>query len=453
MIGILASLSWASPQWLAVSAGLGLLAAGALAWGYGRRRAWRGVGAAAALTKALAIGLLALALMEPVWASKRPKAGENLIAVVVDNSQGMRMRDTDGDSPRSRKLRDAVVGEEAGWLEQLAETFKVRRYLFDENLSHTLRFEKLDFSGRSSSLDATLRTLQQRYRNRPLAGIVLLTDGIATDTVSDQTLKNSVPIHAVPVGSDHPPVDVAIGRADLSQTPFEDAPVTCRVRLETSGCAGHKVAVELRSSDGLIVQSRTHLLQADDPSPSFRFRFRPPRPGVLFYEVSVRLLGEEAPAEATGANNRRTVVVDRGGGPYRVLYVTGRPNWEFKFLRRALSEDEQVNLVGLVRIAKKEPKFSWQGRRGETANPLFRGFDKDKKDERTEQYDQPVLIRLGTEDKKELAEGFPKTAEALFAYHGLIIDDLESGFFSRDQMELIQQFVADRAGGLLMLGG
>ena len=35
-------------------------------------------------------------------------------------------------------------------------------------------------------------------------------------------------------------------------------------------------------------------------------------------------------------------MVDRGQGPFRVLYVTGRPNWDFKFLRRAIAEDDLV---------------------------------------------------------------------------------------------------------------
>ena len=68
-------------------------------------------------------------------------------------------------------------------------------------------------------------------------------------------------------------------------------------------------------------------------------------------------------SEQTLANNSRLVVVDQGGGPYRVLYVSGRPNWEFKFLRRAIAEDEQVQLVGLLRIARRQPKFDFQATR------------------------------------------------------------------------------------------
>jgi uncharacterized membrane protein len=150
-------------------------------------------------------------------------------------------------------------------------------------------------------------------------------------------------------------------------------------------------------------------------------------------------------------NNIRVVAVDRSGGPYRILYVSGRPNWEFKFLRRALQEDEQLDLVGLIRIANREPKMEFRGRAGESSNPLFRGFD--KKTEETERYDQPVLIRLNTRDESELRGGFPKTPEDLFTYHAVIIDDLEAQFFNADQLLLLQKFVSERGGGFLMLGG
>ena len=40
-------------------------------------------------------------------------------------------------------------------------------------------------------------------------------------------------------------------------------------------------------------------------------------------------------------------------------------------------------------------------------------------------YDQPVLIRLNTKDEIELREGFPKTAEGLYGYEGIILDDFQ----------------------------
>ena len=94
--------------------------------------------------------------------------------------------------------------------------------------------------------------------------------------------------------------------------------------------------------------------------------------------------------EATQANNTITAVVDQGGGPFRILYVSGRPNWEFKFLRRALQEEDELDLVGLIRIARRA-RFDFRGRT-ESSNPLFRGFGEEDEDE-TEQYDEAVLVR------------------------------------------------------------
>ena len=78
----------------------------------------------------------------------------------------------------------------------------------------------------------------------------------------------------------------------------------------------------------------------------FRFQFRPEHKGVSFYHVKAFPASEVKKSEGAGddrrsteqtlANNSRLVVVDQGSGPYRVLYVSGRPNWEFKFLRRAI---------------------------------------------------------------------------------------------------------------------
>ena len=79
-----------------------------------------------------------------------------------------------------------------------------------------------------------------------------------------------------------------------------------------------------------------------------------------------------------------------------MLYVSGRPDWEFKFLRRALEEDDQVELVGLVRIATSPAQVRLpQPLAHQSTSPLFDGFDHPDA-ETAERSDQPVLIRLGT---------------------------------------------------------
>ena len=53
----------------------------------------------------------------------------------------------------------------------------------------------------------------------------------------------------------------------------------------------------------------------------------------------------------------------------------------------------------------------------------------------------------------ELRDGFPKAVDELYRYHAVVLDDIEAGFFTPDQLALLRNFVSQRGGGLLMLGG
>ncbi len=428
-----------------------------LVWSYRRAASLSTTHRIAFGLKLLGVLTLALCLIEPLWGGRRAKSGANLFVVAADNSDSMNIRDRGADQSRGETLRTVLpTGGGGTWLATLAENFQLRQYIFDSRLRRTTDFSELTFDGTVSSIGSVLRTIAERYRDRPLAGVLLMTDGIATDMAEpSHDLSGLPPVYPVVVGRGMPQRDIALSNVSVSQTAFEDAPVTIQVDAAATGFAGRTATIELTSDAGERVERREWAIRRNEEREVFRFRLRPDETGILFYRVRIAEATDdetEPPSEATLANNERTVVVDRGQGPYRVLYVAGRPDWEFAFLKRAIRDDEQVHLVGLIRVAFREPKYDWRGHAGEQSNPLYRGFDPEDVEE-TEQYDQPVLVRLGTRDEKELLEGFPKTPEDLFEYQAIILDDAEAAFFSHDQMDLIRRFVVDRGGGFLMLGG
>jgi uncharacterized membrane protein len=409
------------------------------------------------LLKFVGIVLLAALLLEPHFTGTRPRPGSNLFLVVADNSKSLQLADRDSRQTRGALMQARLV-QTTPWLTRLAQDFDVRRYAFDTTLRPLKDFSELTLDGQASAMQGSLTALAQRFHQHPIAGILLLTDGNATDLEGEVVdWKHLPPVYPVALGAESGLVDLSVARISVSQTNFEAAPVTITAEIEGQDIARRKIVVRVLDEGGKEIERRTLQMERDGEPLAQRFLLRPERPGITFYTVQACLEGEEEvrpgrTAEATLANNRRIATVDRGGGPYRVLYVSGRPNWEFKFLRRAVEEDDEVSLVALVRIAKREPKFTFLGRGGERTNPLFRGFG-NQSDEAAEQYDEPVLVRLGTEDKEELRGGFPKDADALFRYHAVILDDIEAEFFKQDQLSLLAQFVSRRGGGLLMLGG
>jgi uncharacterized membrane protein len=435
----------------------------ALIWGYrsalGHPLRWLLAG-----LKAAGVTLLALCVLEPLWLGQRAKPGANLIAIAADNSQSLRVREPGEQRTRGERMLTLLDPQAAGWQGALAATFDVRRYAFDTRLQSVRDFSGLTFDGRATGLGSSLRALGARFQGRPLAGVLLFTDGNATDLPggTPPDLTGLPPVYPVVVGSRNSAPDIAVQQVTVGQTSFEDAPVTVQADVATTGYRGRAIVARLTDRTGRVVEEQQGTGRADGDSLAFRFRVKPDQPGVSFYQFSVAAADEPPPAagttapprttEATLANNSRVLAVDRGQGPFRVLYVSGRPNWEYKFLNRAVQGDEQVQLVGLIRVAKREPKFDFRGREGETSNPLFRGFGSQAADE-VQRYDQPVLVRLNTKDELELRAGFPRTPEELYGYHAVILDDLEAEFFTRDQAVLLQKFVSERGGGLLMLGG
>lgn len=447
-----------SPQWLLPALLLLAVAALAVWWSYRHAGAWNRRNLLGASLKIVGVALLALCLVEPQRQGTRAIPGANLFIILADNSRSLEI--ADGAQSRGAQLREALQPESA-WQSQLTENFGVRRFAFDSR-PHTVKsFEELSFDGDHSTLVASLASIAERYRNQPVAGILLLSDGNTTEPGAGATrlaaLGRTPPVYPVVLGEVGRVRDLRIENVSVSQSNFEAAPVTVRVQMAAQHLSDSTVVVDLVDRAGKVVATEEVAVGSGGPLIA-RLQLRPEQTGPCFYTLRAHPKREHAQrdnpefrsSEATLENNVALVAVNRAKGPYRVLYVSGRPNWEFKFLRRALEEDAEVNLVGLVRIAKREAKFDFRRRGEERTNPLFSGFD--AQEEQAEQYFEPVLVRVGA-DQDELPHGFPLTTDELYRYDALVLDDVEADFFTHDQMSLIHKFVSHRGGGLMVLGG
>ncbi len=468
---LLASLLISGHDWLWLAVVLTAAVVAVVVWAYWKAPTPRSIQGACLALKVLGVLALFGCLLEPLWSGQRARPGANYLAILADNSQGMQIKDAGATVSRGEIEKQLLTTDRSPWQGKLEESFQVRRYLFDSRLQYSKGFGELAFDGRASSVGAALRTLGERYRSQPVAGILLFTDGNATDLASGVgSLAGLPPVYPVVIGTDAPIKDIALKKVTVTQTAFEDAPVAIQAEVTAAGFSGQEIVALLDELDQTtpgntqsraVVDGEQIQKAGNDENPmAFRFQVRPEKSGIRFYRLRVSARSEfeqwndpKRSTEATLANNTRIIVVDRGRGPYRVLYVSA-PNWEYKFLHRALDEDDQIQLSALIRIAKREPKMEFRGRAGESSNPLFRGFGNQSKEE-TERYDQAVIrpIAFNEEEFARLRGGFPKTPEELYRYHGIILDDLEADFFTRDQMALLQKFVSERGGGLLMLGG
>ena len=466
----LSSIAFANESWAWLAVAFAVLSLAILTFTYRSSPLRGGSKFFALFLKAAGLILLALALLEPVVLDRQPKKHSNDVVLLADNSAGMKIPLSADSPPPSETLRKFLTSDDAetpealpAWLAGITDTFRVQPYLFDRGLRQVGNFSELNFEGRNSAMVSALKNIDSRFQQRALAATVIFTDGNATDLSqlssyleSEEENQKKAPVYAVLIGEPNPSAnDLSMQNLNATTTQFEDAQVTLNLDVHAKGAFPAPVEVYVINEKGKEIAKETVVVPESETDQTLpvRLRFSSVPPGISFLKVGIRQTASTPIKELTELNNTQHVTVNRGNGPFRILYVSGRPNWEYKFLRRALSLDSEIDLVGLIRIAKREPKFEWRGQPGESSNPLFRGFAKDIPEE-TQRYDKPVLIRLNTKAPEELRDGFPKSEEELFSsYRAIVLDDVEADFFTTEQQNLIDRFVAQRGGTVIMLGG
>ncbi len=199
-----------------------------------------------------------------------------------------------------------------------------------------------------------------------------------------------------------------------------------------------------------MVATEERSIASDAAAHQFRLEIPLHERDWLRYDVSVRLKdAEDVNTEFVRQNNSRSLLYDNREKVFRVLYFGGRPNWQHKFILRALEGDPDVQLSSLVRISGAEKKFVFRGRDSSLGNPLFDGFEEAQTLPR---YDEAVFLRLGL-GPEELAAGYPSHAEDLYSFDLIIWGDIEADFFATPQLTLTRDAVSERGASLLLLGG
>lgn len=396
----------------AVAAGAMALATVFYVTGRGRRRDR----IALAGMRAALLALLVICLFRPVLVVKAAVPQQNFLGVLLDDSRSMQIAD-EGGRPRGAYVREQFVAADRGVLKALADRFTLRVFRFSTGLARVTDEDDLTFGGSQTRLGAALTAARQDLAGLPVAGLVMVSDGAGTDeaALADALLAlkaDRLPVFTVGVGQERLPRDVQVGRVSTPRTALKGTTLMVDVVLSQSGYDGQAVTLDVEDEGHLVASQDVTLPDAGTPaSISVRVTVAEPGPRVLTFRVSPQ------PGELVTENNVREALIDVRDRREKILYFEGEPRWEFKFIRRAVTEDTNLQVVGLQRTADNK------------------------------------YLRLEVDSPDELVAGFPKTREELFAYRGLILGSIEAGAFSGDQLQMIAEFVDRRGGGLLMLGG
>jgi uncharacterized membrane protein len=398
-----------SPWALVLVAG----AAFAVAWlGYRHTPVVAARRAALVSLRLLILLLLVLFLMRPVSRSSAESARDAVVAIVVDTSRSMRIQDADGQRRIDRAR--AVVSQDLVPL--LNPRFKVEIFAFGDGLT-PVAASALNADARRSDVSGALTAVQDRLRGRPIAGIVLVSDGGDTSGGAERAAAEGPPVFPVAIGSRTAGRDREVSSVTAAEAVLEDS----RVELAASVVAhGHGTApIVLRLlENGRPIELRQVTPPAEGVSVRATFRASPGGDAPTIYTVDV----PAATGELVPENNTRSVLIQPPLRRRRVLLVEGAPGFEHSFLKRALAGDTGLELDSVVRKGRNE-----QGR-------------------------DTFYVQAARARSQALASGYPEKAVDLFRYDALVLANVEGAQLGRAQLEATRDFAGRRGGGILVLG-
>jgi uncharacterized membrane protein len=401
------------PWWILV---LFVVAIGAVAWGaYARPLVPIAKRHRYTLTALRAFTLLFLVacLLRPVRVMPPDTTSDAVVPVLVDTSRSMRLADVGG-RPRIETARDILRQQIEPALEG---RFQSELWMFGDALVKA-DDAPLAAEGRGSDLSAALRAVRERYRERRVAGIIVVSDGGDTSShdAAQAVEDGGTPVFTVGVGSPRVAPDLEVLGVAAGEAALTDSSVDLTVSAISRGVDR---PFQLRVlENGRPVDVRTVTPAASDSPVREVFTVSPSRETATLYTVEIDAVASELVAE----NNRRSVLVSPPGRKRRLLIVEGAPGFEHTFIKRALASDPGIEIDSVVRKG------------------------------RNEQGDATYFVQAAASRAPQLAEGFPPDRESVFQYDAIVLANIEPDSLSRLQLELAAAFVEERGGGVLVLG-
>lgn len=303
------------------------------------------------LRAAALIALLAM-LFEPLLRLTWRRTEKPIVAVLVDNSASMSL--SDANQVRSEKIKSIL---HSPLFRKPSNAVEYDLYQF----SHTLlplsfdRIDSLRFNQDGTDLTGALRQVKEKNVGRYLTAVVLLTDGVYN--LGDNPVRYAdeldVRIFPVGIGSTIEHKDVIVSKIATNQVTYVNNRVPVDITIQANGCAGQTIQVNLRQGDAVIDTKKVEIGSGLFETKVQLF-FTPHAAGLQKYQVEVPALEPEL----TDRNNQKAFYTRVLESKMKILLLVGSPDPDFKFIRKNLVADPDIELHPW--IVKKRGEF-YQG--------------------------------------------------------------------------------------------
>ncbi|NOX96700.1 MAG: VWA domain-containing protein [Nitrospirae bacterium] len=363
----------------------------------------------------LAFLLLFFALFQPVVKFTETKNLKPYLVLLLDSSKSMGIKEGKDSPSRLVKAEEAL--RKGAIIKKLQAKGIVKLFEFSSGIT-ARNLQDIDnlkeAQGNHTDIAKSLKAAVNELRGQPLSALILLSDG--QNNGGEDPVKTAgnlqVPIYTVGVGEKKGEggKDIEVSHISFSKRVMVNNLTEIEATIKSRNYENKLLPVDLTLGEQILASSVITLSEAQ-PTQKVKLSFVPRKVGRFVYTVTVPLDREEVIAE----NNRKSFSLRVTNPRIKVLYFEGAPRWEYKFLKRKLESDPNIELVSFLRTGRER------------------------------------ILRQGT-TLETASLKIPQSPEEFSEYDVIIFGNIKRDFFTSAQLAAIKTMV-EEGGAFIMLGG
>lgn len=282
----------------------------------------------------LCISVLAAMLLSPLLKYFSKTVEKPIIVIAQDNSASMKMA---ADSVFvTKNLQEQLANIE----EELAKEYRVESFLFDERIISAEAAPQFD--GQITDFDVLFENLEQKYANRNVGGLLLISDGIYNQGNSPiySVRESEFPVFTVGVGDTNKYVDVQLRNLRNNKLAFLGNEFPVQVDVRTQKLTEKSLKISIYRGSKLITSTAVTALKPNGISTQY-FKLKADVAGKQQYTIRV----ETVDGERNTLNNSLNFYIDVLDGRQKVLLLGMAPHPDVRAIKSALNSNENYELT------------------------------------------------------------------------------------------------------------
>jgi len=324
---------------------------------------------------------LLLLLLGPILSTPHNFHTSDQVLVLLDRSSSMLVEDVETEHVRASRDKQvsSLLGKNRETWDLISQNrtlnwFGFHGHAFSLDPKNSTTPELVPPTGSRTNTAAALKHILSRTGHEPVSAVVLISDGRSTNPNPPGFLsglqESGIPIFTIPLGSTSSHGDLSIQSVKAPSLAYDNDMVPVVLDLALAGESSSSV-----SGDILLVDEGTGLVldrvpvsefQSSNETMEYTLVGTPTMSGKSTWIVTLELDEPDLISE----NNEHTLEIELVNQPLRVLYIEGRPRWEYRYLKNLLLREETIESSTMLLTADRD--FAQEGDRPITRLPSNR---------------------------------------------------------------------------------